>query len=205
MTQNIIVEAINVEVEIEGSFSGSLSTSKLISHFSSISTASECMDNFTSYCHAQRGWKRKVDIGKGKSKVACGWQALQTWSSMILLSEVALWSEELSVTERNELVKKHWLMFKNAVAKKCFRNSVVFNNMASMRAKPTKNVSGQTELSDLPEESAQDVVEAEKRSEQVITLTDRLLSVSDRLKAIKDVSEVELLVADLEAIIASLS
>jgi len=213
MTMNIsnVIEAINVEVEIEGSFSGSLATSKLIAHFSAVSAPSECMDNFTSYCHAQKGWKRKCDIGKGKSKVACGWQALQAWSCMILLNELSLWSEELTVADRNELVKKHWLQFGNVVAKRCFRNSVVFNNMASMRSKPTKNVSGKSELPDVAEDVEVKSEDVEVKSEVSITLFDTLQALNTRLASldtgktkVEIVAEVAEISADIAALIDSL-
>lgn len=210
MTKNIettntaIVEAINIDNEIEGSFAGSLSTGKLIAHFSTITTPAECMDQYTSYCHSQRGWKRKVDIGIGKSKVACGWQALSKWASMVLLSELALWNEDLPVKERNALVKLHWIEFKNTVAKRCFRNAIVYNNMASMRCKPTANKPGQTELADLADESAENVVETAKNEEKAVTITDSLELIVSSLKAVKKVAEIESIVSDLEKLLESL-
>jgi len=208
-----IIKEINVEAEIEQSFSGALSTAKLITHFSAVSTPAECMDNYTSYCHSQRGWKRKCDIGNGKSRVACGWQALQKWSAMVLLSELSIWDEKMQVAERNALVKKHWLQFGNVVAKKCFRNSVVYNNMASMRCKPPKEVAGKDALPDLPPESAEDVVRAEQEAEKSATLLDNLAAVQARLSGLvldKKISKNEIcqqlveLSADLERIVDSL-
>lgn len=205
---NIIVEAIDIEIEIEKSFTGSLSTGKLIAHFSSLSTAAECMDNFTTYCHSQRGWKRKVDIGKGKSKVACGWQALATWSSMILLSEVSLWDDTMAVPERNALVKKHWLQFQNTVAKRCFRNASVYNQMASMRCKPSKEVNGQSELPDVTEEPivTEPIVTEPVVTEPIINpVIVSLQSFSGKLKACKTLKEAQAIIIDLDSLIASLT
>jgi len=207
-----IIKEINVEAEIEQSFSGALSTAKLITHFSAVSTPAECMDNYTSYCHSQRGWKRKCDIGNGKSRVACGWQALQKWSAMVLLSELSIWDEKMQVAERNALVKRHWLMFGNVVAKRCFRNSVVFNNMASMRCKPPKEAAGKDALPDLSP-SAEDVVRAEQEADKSTSLLDGLAAVQAKLSDLvldKKISKDELqkqlveLSADIEIIVSSL-
>jgi hypothetical protein len=207
MTKNIIIEVIDVNAEIESSFSGSLSTGKLIDHFSSLTVPAECMDNYTTFCHADRGWKRKVDIGIGKSKAACGWQALAKWSSMVLLSELSLWSEEMPVKERNALVKFHWVQFKNSVAKKCFRNAIVFNNMASMRCKPTKESAGKSELPDLPEVSAEEIVETakkEEKQEKHFSSMESIFSLIEKIKAQKKLAEIKTMIGELENLIKEL-
>jgi len=191
---------------IDKSFYGSLSTQKLINHFSAITTDSACMDNYYVHCYAEKGWKKQGDIldkRKG-SKAPAGHQAVQKWACMILLSELSLWDDSLTTAKRNKLVRDNWNALRNVVAMRCFKNASVANAMCSMRSdKKGKEEKAKVELQDQVEDTAEEVVEKAVREESM-SGKESLELVVEKLKNIKDITEIVAIIKDIESIISTI-
>ena len=203
-TTAVVLTKQEINTRIDQSFYGDIANQELINHFSSINGDKACMDNYYIHCYAEKGWKRQGDIsGKRKgSKAPAGHQAVQKWAAMILLSELSLWDENLTMAQRNKAVRDNWSSLRNIVAMKCFKNSSVANAMCSMRSdKKRKEEKAKVELQDQVEDTAEEVIK-EAKKEETINPVEKLELIVEKLKAVKDVSELSALIVDLELLVS---
>lgn len=122
--RKFVVECIQMAV------AGSVSTAKLFKMFGGESSISDVTKKFQEYALSEKMWLHKSFFGM-KSEKACGWKQLRDYSAKIILKELDISIDGLSVGEISSLMIENYHRSSSDTVKRYYEASVAYNRLAS--------------------------------------------------------------------------